>query len=123
MLRYNQILPTVRACSIHNHHDEVVRMALPHLLEEFAHAPSIHLRTDLPIKVAFARADSSVGVDKLSLVSVEHDRPARFWRPASSWLCHPAKPSIILKHQLNPPSPHDVLSEQGSQSFGEFFFQ
>src|SRR5882724_6750264 len=113
----------MRAGSIYYHYDEVTRVTLTNLLEEFTHAWSIHLRTDLPIKVSFARADGSVGVDKLSLVSIEHDRSTRLWRPASSGFRHPAKPRLILKHESNPPASHHVSSEQGRQSFREFFFQ
>jgi hypothetical protein len=70
ILRDYQVLPSVGACSINYHYDEVMRVTLTNLFEEFAHALSIHLRADLPIKVSFTRAHGSVGVHKLSLVSV-----------------------------------------------------
>src|ERR1043165_4123765 len=120
---YHQRLGDVRTGSIDDHDDEVFGVGGTDLRQKDSHLLGIHDRADPPVPFSFQRADRSIDILKLPLVAVIHHRTLRGGCPAAPNPHHPSKASLVLKHQPNVSTLDHVVSQQGFQHFGEFFFQ
>src|SRR6267143_3785001 len=120
--RDHQVFGLVRTGSVKHHHDEFGGVSLTDLGEKLGHTPRVHLATQAPIQLAFARTDGPVDINKLALVTVGDHRSQRRGRPASLGTHHASEPGLVLEHQAHATASDHFGSQQGCQRFGEFFF-
>ena len=118
-----QILRPMRTCSVENHDDEVIRMTPPDFLQELRHVLGIHFISQHPIKLTVLRADRSIDICELSLITIGHDRTARSRCPTSPRFGHASKTSLVLEDQTHGAMVGIVSPDSGCQCFLEFFFQ
>src|SRR5438132_6491263 len=82
----------------------------------------VHFAIELPVQLTLERADCSIGVDKLPLVTIADHRTQRCRGPAAFGADHPPKSGFVLKHQTYRSSCHGLGRQQGCQRFGKLCF-
>src|SRR3990167_641922 len=123
VFRHCQVLTHVGTRPIHHHDDEVITVRLTYLNEEFAHARGVHLSADHPIQIALQRTDRTIHIDKFAFIAVIDHRTLWCVGPAFANAHHAPETRLVLKHQTYAPASHNFGFGDGSQVFGQFFFQ
>jgi hypothetical protein len=105
----------------HHHHDMLVRVALPDLVEEQLHAVGIDVGQDQRVEFAAEHIDRSISIGRL--VS-EHGLAQRAYGsgcPAAAHVVDAAESRLVLEHQ---PERGLVWPERAhlGKPLGEFFF-
>ena len=97
--------------------------APPDLFQECRHILGVHFLSQHPVELAVLRADRSIDVGELSLITIGHDRAARCRCPTPPRFGHTSKTRLVLEDQTHGAMVGIVPLYSGSQCFLEFFFQ
>ena len=109
------------ARAVEHHHDVVVGMALPHLVEEQLHAVGVDVGQDQRVEFAAEDIDGGIGVGVLVGEHGLAQRAHRPGRPAAAHVVDAAESRFVLEHQLDRRLLGPERADLG-EPFGEFFF-
>ena len=123
VFRPHEGLGHVGTGAIDDHEPELLGMSRADLRQKLAPPLGVHLWAEQPVQFPFPRADGSLDLGELALVTLVHHGPDRGRGPATAEAHQPAKARSVLEHQPHPPTPDRFRFQQGCQRFREFFFQ
>src|SRR5579859_780503 len=117
--RGSKLATGVPVGAVEHHHDVLVRVALPHLVEEQLHADRIDVGQDQRVEFAGLDIRSSVGVGVLMGEHSLAQRAHRFGRPAAAHVVDASEARLVLEHQLDRASRGPERSDFEPRTLGE----
>jgi hypothetical protein len=109
------------ARAVEHHHDVVVGVALPHLVEEQLHAVSIDVGQDQRVEFAAEHIDRGIGVGVLVREHGLAQRAHGLGCPAAAHVVDAAESRLVLEHQPERGLAGPERADLG-EPLGEFFF-
>lgn len=119
--RWPKISAGMPACSVEHHHDVLVWVALPYLVEKQLHAVRVDVGQDQRVEFATDHIHGGIGVGVLVGQHGLAQRTYRLGRPAATHVVDAPESRFVLEHQLDRALPGPERAEFGDL-LGEFFF-
>ena len=107
--------------TVEHHHDVLLRVALPDLVEEQLHAMRVDVGQDQRVELAAEHVHGSVGVCVLVGQHGLAQRANRLGSPAATHVVDASEASLVLEHQLDRALPGPERADF-FEPLGEFFF-